>query len=91
MTKNKPQLDADRQGELICVVTDYLNHIRHNIEDYLEGNEWEFIADDHILKPLELAELFYLAGNIQGRLHGGCITLGDIDIVEKWEKRLLSK
>lgn len=85
--KSRPILDADRQGELIGVITDYLNHIRLNIEDYLEGDE----TGDRILKPLELAELFYLAGHIQGRLHGGCVTEGDIDIVERWEQELLTK
>lgn len=77
-------LDADHTGHLLCVICDYLNHIRLNIEDYLEGDE----TDSRIERPLELMELFYQAGNIEGRLLSNNVNETDLELIEEWEKEL---
>ena len=80
----KVNLDADHTGHLLCVICNYLNHIRLNIEDYLEGDE----TDSRIKRSLELMELFYQAGNIEGRLLSNNVNETDLELIEKWEKEL---
>jgi hypothetical protein len=80
----KVLLDADHTVHLLCVICDYLNHIRLNIEDYLEGDE----TDSRIKKSLELMELFYQAGNIEGRLLSNNVNETDLELIEEWEKEL---
>lgn len=77
-------LDADHTGHLLCVICDYLNHIRLNIEDYLEGDE----TDPRIKRSLELMELFYQAGNIEGRILSNNANETDLELIEEWEKEL---
>ena len=80
----KAMLDADHTGHLLCVICDYLNHIRLHIEDYLESDD----TDSRIERPLELMELFYLAGNIEGRLLSNNVNEKDLELIEEWEKEL---
>lgn len=80
----KVSLDADYQGHLLCVICDYLNHIRLNLEDYLESDD----TDARIEQPAKLMELFYFAGNIEGRLLSNNIGPQDLEIIELWEKEL---
>lgn len=82
--KNKLSLDADHQGHLLCVICDYLNHIRLNIEDYLESDD----TDSRVEQPAKLMELFYFAGNVEGRLLSNNITTQDLELIEEWEKEL---
>lgn len=77
-------LDADHIGHLLCVLCDYLNHIRLNIEDYLESDE----TDSRISQSMRLMELFYLAGNIEGRLLSNNVDEKDLEIIEEWENEL---
>lgn len=80
----KVNLDADHAGHLLCVICGYLNHIRLNIEDYLMSDD----TDSLIEKPLELMELFYLAGNIEGRLLSNNVNEKDLELIEDWENEL---
>lgn len=77
-------LDADHTGHLLCVICDYLNHIRLNIEDYLESDE----TDSRISQSEQLMELFYLAGNIEGRLLSNNVNEKDLELIEDWENEL---
>jgi hypothetical protein len=77
-------LDADHTGHLLCVICDYLNHIRLNIEDYLESDD----TDSRTSKPLELMETFYLAGNIESRILSNNATEADLELIEAWEAEL---
>lgn len=82
--RKRVSLDADHRGHLACVICDYLNSIRMNLEEYLESDD----TDSRLSKPLELMETFYLAGNIEGRILSNNATEADIELVEAWEAEL---
>lgn len=82
--RNRVSLDADHQGHLACVICNYLNHIRLNLEEYLESDD----TDSRLSKPLELMETFYMAGNIEGRILSNNVDMKDIELVEAWEAEL---
>jgi hypothetical protein len=69
---------------MICVIQDYLDYLRRNIEEQLEGDD----TDDKFTQPLRLAEVFYLAGWIQQGLLQGKVTQNNLDQVEIWEQEL---
>lgn len=80
----KVSLDADHQGHLVCVLNEYRNYIRMHIEDFLESDD----TDSRVTKPLELADLFYLTGNVEGRLLSDSVTASDLELIETWEQEL---
>lgn len=69
-------LDADHQGHIIVFLCDYHNFLRE---------QWE-MGD---IEPLELAELCYLLGNMEGRAIHNLLTTEDIDLIEAWEEELM--
>lgn len=85
--RNRVSLDADHQGHLACVVCNYLNHFRMNLEEYLESDD----TDSRLFKPRELMETFYIAGNIEGRILSNNVDTKDIELVESWEAELEEK
>lgn len=82
--QTKVKLDPDHQGHLVCVICRYLNHIRKNIEEYLESDD----TDSRITKVIELADTFYFAGNIEGRVLSDNATVADVELVGLWEAEL---
>ena len=80
----KVNLDADHAGHLAVVICNYLNHIRMHLEEYLESDD----TDSRTSKSLELMEMFYLAGNIEGRILSNNATEADLELVEAWEAEL---
>lgn len=87
ISSDKVNLDADHAGHLLCVICEYLNHIRLHIEDYLESDD----TDARIEKPLSLMELFYMAGNLEGRILSNNIGPLDLELIEAWEEDLREK
>lgn len=77
----KVNLDADHAGHLAVVICNYLNYIRMHLEEYLESDD----TDSRTSMSLELMEMFYLAGNIEGRILSNNATEADLEIVEAWE------
>ena len=80
----KVNLDADHAGHLAVVICNYLNHIRMHLEEYLESDD----TDSRTYKTLKLMEVFYLAGNIEGRILSNNVTEADLELLEAWEAEL---
>lgn len=80
----KVNLDPDHQGHLVGVICQYLNHIRMNVEEYLMSDD----TDSRISKTIELADTFYFAGNIEGRILSNNATIADVELVGLWEAEL---
>ena len=78
-------LDADQQCHFLVVICEYLNYMRLHPKKVLESDD----TDPSINMAVEMANVFYLAGHIEGRCLYNHLSESDVELIEAWEEELI--
>lgn len=81
MSDKRVILDADHKGQLLVTINRLLNIYRMNIEGFLDDTHNSL--EDNVLS---LLDLFYFAGNVEGRLISDNATEDDLEWIDKWDE-----